>query len=122
MHALGVLDVEVAHGRAALVDDPEREPLGAAAAQLRVLDDDAQAVRGAREPAHVVRGRAVRAARLGAPRAPPGVAGSASAFGSGPDGAAGQRARGEHERQRGAEQQQAEGVCWASMRETVAYP
>ena len=37
-----MLDVEVADGLPALVDDAEAQLLGAAAAQLGLLDDDAQ--------------------------------------------------------------------------------
>ena len=52
VHALLVLDVEVAHAGAGLVDDPEREPLGTATAQLGILDHDAQAVLGHRQAPH----------------------------------------------------------------------
>ena len=56
VHALLVLDVEVAHGLAARVVDPEAQRRFAAAAQLGVVDDDAQAVGGDREAAHGVGG------------------------------------------------------------------
>ena len=46
VHALLVRDVEVAHGLAVVVDDPERERLLAAAAQLGLRDRDAQAAVG----------------------------------------------------------------------------
>ena len=62
VHALLVLDVEVADGLAALVDDAEAQLLGAAAAQLGLLDDDAQVAGGDAEAADRV-GRHVLALR-----------------------------------------------------------
>ena len=52
VHALGVLDVEVAHRAARAVDDPEADLLGGAAPQLGVLDDQSHAVGGDRQAAH----------------------------------------------------------------------
>ena len=56
MHALLVLDVEVADGLAVVVDDAEAQRLRAAAAQLGVVHDQAQAVLGDREAADRARG------------------------------------------------------------------
>jgi hypothetical protein len=56
VHALLVLDVEVADGVAAVVHDAEAQLLGAAATQLRIVDDDAQAVLGDRQAADRMRG------------------------------------------------------------------
>ena len=63
VHALLVRDVEVAHGRAVVLDDPERERLLAAAAQLGLLDRDAQAAVGDREAVHLGLGARMLAAR-----------------------------------------------------------
>jgi hypothetical protein len=50
VHALGVLDLEVAHGVAGLADDAEAQVLGYAACQLGVVDDKAQAASAAASP------------------------------------------------------------------------
>ena len=52
MQAPLVGDVEVADGLAVVVDDAERQPLCAAAAQLGVGDDEPQAAGGAGQPAN----------------------------------------------------------------------
>ena len=54
VHALLVLDVEVADGVPVLPDDVEAQRLGTAAPQLGLLDDDAQLVVGDAEAAHGV--------------------------------------------------------------------
>ena len=74
VHALGVLDVEVAHRLAAVVDDAEAQLPAAPAAQLGIRDDQAQAMVGDGEAAdghrHLVAavahpGRSVAARRGG---------------------------------------------------------
>src|SRR4051794_2147090 len=100
VHALGVLDVEVAHGVPAIVDDPEGERLVAAAAQLRVLDDEAEPVAGTGEAAplapRAVTGHRLVVATAGAGRR---LAGPRLRAGRRPY----ERAGGEHEREGGAE-------------------
>jgi hypothetical protein len=49
VHSPLVLDVEVAHGATALVDDREAQPLGPAAPQLGLIHDDTKAVIGHRQ-------------------------------------------------------------------------
>ncbi|MEJ7787260.1 MAG: hypothetical protein WKF96_20860 [Solirubrobacteraceae bacterium] len=51
VQALSVLDVEVAHGLTAAIHNPEAQILAAAAAQLGILDHQAQAVLGDRQAA-----------------------------------------------------------------------
>jgi hypothetical protein len=59
VHALLVLDLEVAHGVALLVDDPVAQALLAAALEIGGVDDEPQPVLGDRESADVVAGACV---------------------------------------------------------------
>jgi hypothetical protein len=97
VHALRVLHVEVADGPATAVDDAEAQRLGAVAAQLGGVDDQAQAVLGDRQAAHRI-GGPVAGARLrcaGALR----TVGGGGLVALGIDEAAGQRARAEQQRE-----------------------
>ncbi len=52
VHPLLVLDVEVAHRPATVVDDPEADRHPSGPAQRGILEDEAQAVFGHPQPAH----------------------------------------------------------------------
>ena len=119
VHALGVLDVEVAHGLAAAVDDPEGQLERLALRRGAASELEREALLADREAAHRLRRHLLLAVAIavGGHRAHAGLGGSLGLAGVDVDPAAGERGAGEDQRQHDGEPGEPGGdvhavTCW----------